>query len=68
MDIQGFEGAFKARSDGQWAIGYNSEQSPGRVLFTLAHEFGHCMLHDSCKVPSSAHQKMSTIGSRWSAR
>ena len=45
MDIPGFEGVLKARSDGQWAIGYNSQQSPGRVRFTLAHEFGHYMLH-----------------------
>ncbi|QTK46640.1 ImmA/IrrE family metallo-endopeptidase [Xanthomonas euvesicatoria] len=45
MDIPGFEGILKARSDGQWAIGYNSEQSSGRVRFTLAHEFGHYMLH-----------------------
>jgi hypothetical protein len=43
-----FEGALLPRSDnfGEWGILYNSAiSSPGRINFTLAHEFGHYFLH-----------------------
>ncbi|MCB1781667.1 MAG: ImmA/IrrE family metallo-endopeptidase [Candidatus Competibacteraceae bacterium] len=47
-DLPGFEGAlFKApKSETGWGIFYNSSiTSPGRIRFTLAHEFGHYLLH-----------------------
>lgn len=46
--LPGFEGALcraPARKKG-WGIIFNSDiSSPGRVNFTLAHEFGHYLLH-----------------------
>ena len=49
IDIQGFDGCLKASADGsKWLIAYNNSYgSPGRERFTLAHEFGHFMLHRS---------------------
>lgn len=48
-DLPGFEGALYAvDADGrkEWALIYNSAISvPGRIRFTLAHEFGHYILH-----------------------
>jgi len=46
-DLPGLEGMLKQSKDGtKWAIVYNnSGSSPGRIRFTLAHEFGHYMLH-----------------------
>lgn len=43
----GFEGMLvKHPRQSKWKIGYNDQiQSPGRIRFTLAHEFGHYMLH-----------------------
>jgi hypothetical protein len=46
--FNGFEGALIPRGDGskEWGIGYSSSiKSPGRANFTLAHEFGHYLLH-----------------------
>lgn len=47
INIPGFEGCLRASKDGRkWLIAYNdSLGSPGRERFTLAHEFGHFMLH-----------------------
>lgn len=47
IPLEGFEGCLRAKPDGsKWLIAYNPEQSsPGRVRFTLAHEFGHFILH-----------------------
>lgn len=47
MDIPGFDGCLKANADRtKWLIAYNNSYgSPGRERFTLAHEFGHFMLH-----------------------
>lgn len=46
--LPGFEGALCPAQDGKrgWGILYNSAiTSPGRINFTLAHEFGHYLLH-----------------------
>lgn len=45
--LPGVEGSLTSNADGsRWAIGYSQAHgSPGRVRFTLAHEFGHFMLH-----------------------
>lgn len=43
-----FEGALFKAPEGEvgWGIFYNSDiKSPGRINFTLAHEFGHYLLH-----------------------
>lgn len=52
LDLRGFEGCLKANADGsRWLIAYNDEHSsPGRIRFTLAHEFGHFMLHRTTQV------------------
>ncbi|WP_140985846.1 ImmA/IrrE family metallo-endopeptidase [Asticcacaulis tiandongensis] len=47
-DLPGFEGAlYRLSSDRKgWAVIYNSSiRSKGRINFTLAHEFGHYLLH-----------------------
>ncbi|HWY13612.1 MAG TPA: ImmA/IrrE family metallo-endopeptidase [Rhizomicrobium sp.] len=47
-DLPGFEGALYPPPAGRrgWAILYNRAiASPGRINFTLAHEFGHYLLH-----------------------
>ena len=46
--LPGFEGALAPAQDSKkgWGILYNSSiTSPGRINFTLAHEFGHYLLH-----------------------
>lgn len=46
--LPGFDGALVRADEGQnnWGIIYNTNVgSPGRVNFTLAHEFGHYLLH-----------------------
>jgi len=47
LDIDGFEGMLVRHPSGRkWKIGYNSQiKSKGRIRFTLAHEFGHYILH-----------------------
>lgn len=47
-DLPGFDGALYRAPAGTsgWGIIYNSAiASPGRINFTLAHEFGHYLLH-----------------------
>ena len=47
-DLPGFEGALYplSNSRGGWAIIYNNvDVSPGRMRFTVAHEFGHYLAH-----------------------
>ncbi|MBF0116595.1 MAG: ImmA/IrrE family metallo-endopeptidase [Magnetococcales bacterium] len=47
-DLPGFEGALYPAPPGKkgWGILYNNTiRSPGRICFTLAHEFGHYLLH-----------------------
>ena len=46
--LPGFEGALIKAPEGEsgWGIFYNSDiASPGRINFTLGHEFGHYLLH-----------------------
>lgn len=46
--LPGFDGALVRAHEGKsaWGIIYNADVgSPGRVNFTLAHEFGHYLLH-----------------------
>lgn len=46
--LPGFDGALVRADEGRgsWGILYNTDvSSPGRVNFTLAHEFGHYLLH-----------------------
>lgn len=47
VNLPGFEGVLVQHSTKKkWKIGYNDKiQSPGRIRFTLAHEFGHYLLH-----------------------
>jgi len=47
VDIDGFDGMLRAhRNKPGWHILYNGQTDyPGRERFTLAHEFGHYMLH-----------------------
>jgi Zn-dependent peptidase ImmA (M78 family) len=51
VEIQGgslgsFEGAlYPVRNGKGWAIIYNSDVSEGRRRFTIAHEFGHYLMH-----------------------
>lgn len=52
--FEGFEGALIPKPDGsgEWGIGYaDSLHSKGRINFTIAHEFGHYLLHRA-KYPS----------------
>lgn len=47
-ELPGFEGGLykNPKSKSEWGIIYNSAiSSPGRVNFTIAHEFGHYLLH-----------------------
>lgn len=47
-DLPGFDGALYRAPEGKkgWGIIYNDTMSsPGRINFTLAHEFGHYLLH-----------------------
>lgn len=46
--LPGFEGGLFKDPEGEkgWAILYNRDiESPGRINFTLAHEFGHYLVH-----------------------
>ena len=49
LDAASFEGCLKANADrSRWLIAYSAAHgSPGRVRFTVAHEFGHYLLHRS---------------------
>lgn len=45
-DVPSFEGALYPHPKGGWAILYNpSISSPGRINFTLGHEWGHYLCH-----------------------
>ena len=46
-DLEDFDGLLKAKKDrSKWLILYNSAvSSEGRKRFTVAHEFGHYLLH-----------------------
>jgi Zn-dependent peptidase ImmA (M78 family) len=51
IEIPGFEGVLARHpSQPKWKIGYNRTiPSAGRIRFTLAHEFGHYLLHRELK-------------------
>ena len=51
VDIPGFEGVLARHpTQSKWKIGYNNKiQSAGRIRFTLAHEFGHYLIHRRLK-------------------
>lgn len=45
-DLEGCEGALIPSSNGKtWGILYDRSQRPERARFTIAHEFGHYLLH-----------------------
>lgn len=49
-DVPTFEGALFPHPNGGWAILYNpSISSPGRINFTLGHEWGHYLCHRKLK-------------------
>ncbi|ABB76085.1 protein of unknown function [Nitrosospira multiformis ATCC 25196] len=44
--IQGIDGILSKRKRGDWCISYDETITvPGRINFTLGHEFGHYLLH-----------------------
>lgn len=51
LALEGFEGMLAShKSKSKWMIAYNDKiRSPGRIRFTLAHEFGHYILHRSTR-------------------
>lgn len=58
-NLPGFEGMLVEKSDKtQWKIIYNSGvRSEGRIRFTLAHEFGHYLLHRDAKSEFNCSQR-----------
>ena len=46
-DLPGCAGAlvYGEKQPRQWAIMYHRDQTPGRRAFTIAHEFGHYVIH-----------------------
>jgi len=59
-ELDGFDGMLKAnKSRTKWLIVYNTIASPGRQRFTLAHEFGHYMLHRNSQAEFSCNQESS---------
>jgi Zn-dependent peptidase ImmA (M78 family) len=45
--FQGTESGFALRQDARKIIGVNASTSPRRQRFTIAHELGHLIIHDS---------------------
>ncbi|MBW9242069.1 ImmA/IrrE family metallo-endopeptidase [Pseudomonas paracarnis] len=47
--LPGFEGLLvRNLASSKWMIAYNDQlESPGRIRFSLAHEFGHYLMHRS---------------------
>ena len=44
--ISGIDGMLSKRKKGDWCISYDDTVTvPGRINFTLGHEFGHYLLH-----------------------
>lgn len=62
--LDGFAGALvPAESRTRWGIVYGSGQSPGRRRFTVAHEFGHYLLHRK-KYPDGIHSSEADVDGR----
>lgn len=59
FDMDGFEGMLSRHPSGKkWKIVYNSKiESKGRIRFTLAHEFGHYVLHRELRSQFQCTQK-----------
>jgi hypothetical protein len=63
-DLDGFAGALVPSDSGKrWGILCQSGQSPGRRRFTVAHEFGHYLLHRQ-KYPEGIHSKEAGVDGR----
>lgn len=63
-DLDGFAGALvPAESRTRWGIVYGTGQSPGRRRFTVAHEFGHYLLHRK-KYPDGIHSSEADVDGR----
>lgn len=58
QDIGSVDGMLVQRQRGDWCIVYNETTGvPGRVNFTLGHEFGHYILHRSTQTEFRCSQK-----------
>jgi hypothetical protein len=63
-DLGGFAGALvPAESRSRWAIAVDKGQSAGRRRFTIAHEFGHFLLHRK-KYPNGIHSSEADVDGR----
>lgn len=63
-DLEGFAGALiPAESRKRWGIAFGNGQSPGRRRFTVAHEFGHYLLHRK-KYPDGIHSSEADVDGR----
>jgi hypothetical protein len=63
-DLDGFAGALvPAESRTRWGVVYGTGQSPGRRRFTIAHEFGHYLLHRK-KYPDGIHSSEADVDGR----
>jgi len=63
-DLKGFAGALvPADSRTKWGIACGRGQSPGRRRFTVAHEFGHYLLHRK-KYPDGIHSSEADVDGR----
>jgi hypothetical protein len=63
-ELDGFAGALVPSESGKkWGILYQAGQSPGRTRFTVAHEFGHYLLHRK-KHPGGIHSDEAGVDGR----
>lgn len=63
-ELDGFAGALvPSESRTRWGIVYGTGQSPGRRRFTVAHEFGHYLLHRR-KYPNGIHSSEADVDGR----
>jgi hypothetical protein len=63
-NLHGFAGALVPSDSGKrWGIMYQAGQSLGRTRFTVAHEFGHYLLHRQ-KYPTGIHSHDADIDGR----
>lgn len=63
-NLEGFAGALVPSESGKrWGILYGDGQSPGRTRFTVAHEFGHYLLHRQ-KYPRGIHSDEAGVDGR----
>ena len=63
-ELDGFEGALVPSESGKrWGIIHQKSQSRGRRRFTVAHEFGHYLLHRQ-KYPNGIHSSEAGVAGR----